>query len=121
MHSYLYCKNDGRMGPVHPEVGKCLWEEARESDGLHMFPPGSDTILAVNETSADISLLRLLAARLERLSADSKWAHRASGLRGQVLRTLDDLDAGNGAPIKELQGVIEAAFEILRSAAREIV
>lgn len=35
---------------------------------------------------------RLLAARLERLSADSHWAHRASGLRGALLRCLDELE-----------------------------
>ena len=31
----------------------------------------------------------LLISRLERLSADSYWAHRASGLRGALLRSLD--------------------------------
>lgn len=36
---------------------------------------------------------RELSRRLERLSADSHWAHRASGLRGALLRSLDELEA----------------------------
>ena len=35
-----------------------------------------------------ISEARMLIARLERLSADSYWAHQASGLRGALLRTI---------------------------------
>jgi hypothetical protein len=31
-----------------------------------------------------------LAQRLERLSADSHWAHQASGLRGALLRCLEE-------------------------------
>jgi hypothetical protein len=45
--------------------------------------PGSERLLAG----------QALARRLERLSADSHWAHRASGLRGALLRSLDDLAA----------------------------
>jgi len=33
----------------------------------------------------------LLSSRLERLSADSHWAHQASGLRGSLLRCLETL------------------------------
>lgn len=33
----------------------------------------------------------ILANRLERLSADSHWSHRASGLRGALLRSLEVL------------------------------
>ena len=38
---------------------------------------------------------RLLANRLERLSADSIWSHRASGLRGALLRCLEVLEPGS--------------------------
>lgn len=34
---------------------------------------------------------RMLVARLERLSADSYWAHQASGLRGSLLRCLEQV------------------------------
>ena len=69
---------------------------------------------------SEIALLNLLAARLERLSADSHWAHRASGVRGQVLRVLDMLEAEQKNSGANLRPLIKAAFEILRNAAREI-
>ena len=68
---------------------------------------------------------RTLTARLERLSADSYWAHRASGLRGSLLRSIESIE--NGPPPEEratafqrLEGLIERAFIILTNAAREI-
>jgi hypothetical protein len=36
--------------------------------------------------------INLLVSRLERLSADSILAHRASGIRGSLLRCLEELD-----------------------------
>lgn len=69
---------------------------------------------------ADIRLLELLASRLERLSADSRWAHRASGVRGQLLRVLSDLEAGGDVEIATVRALIEVGFTILRRAAEEI-
>ena len=69
---------------------------------------------------ADIRLLELLARRLERLSADSKWAHRASGVRGQLLRLLEQLERGEPVASAQVQALIETGFTILRRAAREI-
>jgi len=67
-----------------------------------------------------IDLLRLLAARLERLSVDSIWARRASGLRGSLIKVLDAVDSGDGSATDHLDLLIERSFQILRSAAREI-
>ena len=67
-----------------------------------------------------IDLLRLLVTRLERLSVDSRWARRASGLRGNLLKVLDEADAGQVISPARLDLLIERAFEILRLAAREI-
>jgi hypothetical protein len=36
----------------------------------------------------------MLVERLERIPADSIWAHRASGVRGSLIRMLEDLEAG---------------------------
>lgn len=69
---------------------------------------------------ARAELLRLLATRLERLSVDSIWARRASGLRGSVIKALDSVDAGFVASPIDLDLLIERSFEILRNAAREI-
>jgi hypothetical protein len=67
-----------------------------------------------------IDLIRLLAGRLERLSVDSLWARRASGLRGSLIKALDAADAGDPYPPEQLDLLIERSFDILRRAAREI-
>jgi hypothetical protein len=67
-----------------------------------------------------VELLRLLVARLERLSADSRWAHRASGLRGNLLKVLEAIDSGGRVTAASLDLLIESAFDLLRKAAQEI-
>ena len=67
-----------------------------------------------------IELLRLLTTRLERLSADSHWARRASGLRGNMLKVLEEIDSGQEVASGRLDLLIERGFEILRRAAQEI-
>jgi len=67
-----------------------------------------------------VELLRLLVARLERLSADSRWAHRASGLRGNLLRVLEAIDSGERVTAARLDVLVESAFDLLRKAAQEI-
>lgn len=62
--------------------------------------------------------LRQLISRLERLSADSAWAHRAAGLRGSLLNALAEIEAGNEPP-QDLPGLIEQSFAILVQAARD--
>ena len=75
---------------------------------------------AVAELNTRIELLRMLTLRLERLSVDSIWARRASGLRGSLIKALDALDAGMPMPTYQLDMLIESSFQILRNAAREI-
>jgi len=67
-----------------------------------------------------IELLQLLAARLERLSADSTWSHRASGLRGNLLKLMDEIALGALVDETRLAALIEQGFTILRDAAMEI-
>ena len=67
-----------------------------------------------------IELLRLLTSRLERLSADSHWARRASGLRGNMLKVLEEADSGQMVTQARLELLIQRGFEILRRAAQEI-
>jgi len=58
---------------------------------------------------------------LERLSADSPYAHRASGLRGSLLRSLERI--GNEpeiGPDSNLAQLLERAVEILEAAAAEL-
>ena len=69
--------------------------------------------------SGQIELLRLLVSRLERLSADSRWARRASGLRGNIVKVLEEAESGKVTPDR-LELLITRSFEILRLAAHEI-
>jgi hypothetical protein len=68
----------------------------------------------------------LLISRLERLSADSHYAHRASGLRGSLLRFLEQVERSNqaGVPLpvspQKVEEMLALGFEILEKAAREI-
>ncbi|MBE3037265.1 MAG: hypothetical protein IMZ62_00395 [Chloroflexi bacterium] len=67
-----------------------------------------------------IELLRLLAARLERLSVDSRWARRASGLRGNIIKILEQADTGEPVAAMRLNLLTDTAFDILRRAAQDI-
>lgn len=77
-----------------------------------------------------VAAARLLLSRLERLSADSYWAHQASGLRGSLLRCLQQLDNPPGTHSLEsamqardwqhLEELVERGFEVLAWAAREM-
>ena len=66
-----------------------------------------------------VQLLHMLLARLERVSVDSYWAHRASGVRGSLLRAVEALEAGQPVSAPVLQQVLDQGFRILERAARE--
>ncbi len=70
--------------------------------------------------NADVELMRLLAGRLERLSADSLWARRASGLRGNIIKVLSEVDEGRVVEAGRIPPLIERAYEVLKQAAQEI-
>ncbi len=65
-----------------------------------------------------VQLARLLLARLERVSVDSYWAHRASGVRGALLRTLELIENRQSPDPDTLQKLIDQGFRILEQAAR---
>jgi len=67
-----------------------------------------------------MELLQLLAARLERLSADSHWARRASGLRGNIIKVLEITETGERISQERLGLLIGTAFDLLRRAAQDI-
>lgn len=62
-----------------------------------------------------LDLIRMLIARLERLSPDSYWAHQASGVRGSLIRLLEagELDSEKGAHL------VKKGFDFLEKAAKE--
>ena len=79
----------------------------------------------IDQPQPEAALARRLIARLERLSADSYWAHRASGVRGALLRCLEQVERGpatgaSNAAVQALERLVEQGFTILANAAREI-
>ena len=70
---------------------------------------------------------RLLVQRLERLSADTLWAHRASGYRASLLKALDQVEQGSLPPderqaaLEHLDFLIGKSFILLEKAARELI
>lgn len=67
-----------------------------------------------------IEYLRLLADRMERLSADSIWARRASGLRRSLYKALTRIESGDGIDAQSVRLLTDACLSMLRKAAMEI-
>jgi hypothetical protein len=65
-------------------------------------------------------LISSLLARLERISADSVCAHRASGIRGSLLRLLENSEKGHPVQGSELKRMMDLGFAVLEKAAEEI-
>ena len=79
--------------------------------------PGAQPISM--DSTEDIKLIKLLLERLERVSVDSYWAHRASGIRGGLLKQMEELEKGTPADPASTSELISFAFDILTRAARE--
>ena len=88
-----------------------------ESSGC-AFDPRRGHFRFMSNLQTDLQLIRILTDRLERISADSIWAHRASGVRGALLRTMDQLQNGERLESKSTASIISMAFHILSHAAK---
>jgi hypothetical protein len=76
-----------------------------------------------------IKQARMVLSKLERISADSVWAHRSSGQRGAILRLLEKIENGappSGAPVSErkhdlmrLDELVKSSYLLLEKAAQE--
>jgi hypothetical protein len=79
----------------------------------------------MKEDSQLIQQAWMLASRLERLSADSIWAHRASGARGALLKSIEILGAAeppdNPDELIRLQVIVHWGFRLLEKAAEELL
>lgn len=69
-----------------------------------------------NLTEQQKRLAHELLNRLERISADSSWAHRASGIRASLSKAL----AAQNIPATRVEELIKLGFNILEKAAQEI-
>jgi hypothetical protein len=59
----------------------------------------------------------MVLARLERVSADSALAHRASGVRGALLRSLERSESAAQLDQAALDAILTSAFQILEQEA----
>lgn len=71
-----------------------------------------------------IAQASLLASRLEKLSADSIWARRSSGVRGNLLRELEEATGETEAALSASQrmrlcSLMALGFDYLNKGARE--
>ena len=68
-----------------------------------------------------IQLAEVLLIRLEKISADSPWAHQASGVRASIAKILsrEEVKPGNSS-LQVLKSLIQLGFEILEKAAGDI-
>ena len=64
--------------------------------------------------------IQLLLARLERISVDSPLAHRASGVRGSLMRVVEKQQGGQSVDPSLVSRSISAALAILHQAAAAI-
>ncbi|MCS6906263.1 MAG: hypothetical protein RML93_00100 [Anaerolineales bacterium] len=72
--------------------------------------------------SQSVALADLLVSRLERLSADSYWAHQASGVRGSLLRLIERYEQDSHLTDRErklLERSIQLGYRLLALAAKE--
>ena len=71
-----------------------------------------------------VDLARMIVQRLERLSADSAWAHISSGYRGSLIKWLDRYEREGLEPSADqrqlLEFLIDKGLELLANAAREL-
>jgi hypothetical protein len=59
---------------------------------------------------------QVLLDRLERISADSPWAHQASGVRASLAKSIAEKDPDPD----QIEGLLERGYQILEKAASEI-
>jgi hypothetical protein len=94
-----------------------VYDDASATMSSVRASPGApqSQVLSDSET-----LVRLVLARLERVSVDSGLAHRASGIRGTLLKSLDDSERGHPVNPETLRLVMQQAFRILEQEAGRI-
>ena len=87
---------------------------------------GDDQLVRYNLEMDDAQNIEIIRARvvldrLERLSADSRYAHQASGIRGGLLRIFSSMGMGlEEAELERLRAYTRRGREILVKAAAEI-
>jgi hypothetical protein len=76
-------------------------------------------MLPMPDTGISKELIYMLLARLEHISVDSYWAHRASGIRGALIRIMEKIEANQPFENLELKQLVRLGFTILEFSAKE--
>ena len=63
---------------------------------------------------------KILVERLARLSADSSWARRASGLRASLDKACKQIQNGEAVDADHFNQLISLGFQMLEKAAEEL-
>ena len=63
---------------------------------------------------------KILVERLARLSADSIWARRASGLRASLDKAVGQIEKGNQIDGNHFNHLVSLGYEMIEKAAEEI-
>jgi hypothetical protein len=88
-------------------------------DGLMVYRPSSSSRYNKHMPDEPLRTLQFLLSRLERISADSAVAYRASGVRGAMLRAVEKLENGRPVPGTAVRRLIESGYSLLEKAAQE--
>jgi hypothetical protein len=70
------------------------------------------------DPQVDLHLIYMLSNRLERISVDSFWAHRASGVRGALLQHIERQEMNLPSDPEKLRTLLALGYRILEKAAR---
>jgi hypothetical protein len=74
----------------------------------------------VQKRTRQLLQAKILVDRLARLSADSIWARRASGLRASIDKIVHQIEEGQTIKWEYFGQLIASGFEMLEKAAEEI-
>jgi hypothetical protein len=98
-----------------------LWTSYIQSSNLVVARStrAGGTLILMEFPEENAKIIHLLLPRLERISADSYWAHRASGVRGALTKILERIETGETINPESMKTNILIGFEILRRAAQE--
>jgi hypothetical protein len=73
----------------------------------------------ISSTNEVIQTFQFLLSRLERISADSSVAYRASGVRGSMLWMVEKIEKGRPVSGADVKRLIESGYILLEKAAQE--
>jgi hypothetical protein len=111
------------FGPLNGQNGSKItpWTPYIQSSNLVIARSSraGGTLIPMETPQDHEKIIRLLLPRLERISVDSYWAHRASGVRGALTKILERIEIGESINPESIKSNILIGFEILREAAQE--